>query len=208
MSGQTSRRIIWWRWSNQLGRLDLAIFASSLNRPPPYDPILQADSSATPRLASVRTRQIMTYRYLWLALFLGLGIGFSLGFALGLRRAGEARTDAPSEVQTGAIPKPKDSKDTTQDKRLPFSLPQGHCAITLRVTMDGALAGFIVPGTQVDFFTVARDADGSEHTRKLMSNVLVLLLEHDPLPVEGRRQRNCLPFSRWPSSRRRRRSLP
>jgi Flp pilus assembly protein CpaB len=51
-----------------------------------------------------------------------------------------------------------------------FVVPDGKRAVSVRVTMDGAVAGFILPGSRVDVINTVPDA---EDARKALSKTII-----------------------------------
>lgn len=67
------------------------------------------------------------------------------------------------------------------------NLPDGHRAQTIRVTVDSAVAGFILPGSHVDLICMAPDSKDPKQTmaKTFMQNKLVLAVNTDDVRPEG-----------------------
>jgi len=87
----------------------------------------------------------------------------------------EGRADTGAEGQANA-PAKDSSAAEQKDDRLPFDLPPGHLAVTLRAAEDSALAGLFLPGARVDLITVVPDPEHPTHfmAKGMLENLLVL----------------------------------
>jgi Flp pilus assembly protein CpaB len=121
---------------------------------------------------------VKPYRWAAVAFVVALGIGLSLGFRLGLHSGAEGSTDTAAGSEPNLL-----ASSGAQEKvdSLPFDLPAGHLVVTLRVRIDSAVSGFIVPGARVCLITLVPHP---ERPKQIMSEVLLenLAVLHNKCP--------------------------
>lgn len=79
------------------------------------------------------------------------------------------------------------NRDLGDTEGLGKNLPEGHRAQTIRVTVDSAVAGFILPGSHVDLVCMVPDSKDPRQTmaKTFLQNKLVLAVNTDDVRPEG-----------------------
>jgi len=82
---------------------------------------------------------------------------------------------------------PVTTKHLSMQEHLFKPAPEGYRAITVRVNLESATAGFTLPGSHVDLLCTLQDRGGRRVTNTFMENVLVLAVNtHQEQPKEAR----------------------